>query len=77
MKAALILATAALAGCQPVGKSSEQDHRFPEGTQKFVAPGNYIAWVLPVRMASGERCVLVLKNGSATAISCDFSEVVK
>lgn len=78
MKAALILAAAVLAGCQPVGQSKvAQDDPFPAGTQKFVAPGNYIAWVIPITMDRGERCVLVVKNSQGTAIDCDFSGVSK
>lgn len=75
MKAALIVAAIALAGCQPVGRAKETDPSFPAGTQKFVAPGNYIAWVVPITLEGGERCVLVVKNGQGTAIDCDFSGV--
>lgn len=46
----------------------------PEGTVVLTMPGNNKAFVSPVTMPDGTKCVVVTANGAGRGISCNWKD---
>lgn len=67
----VLIAAIIFAGCQ--NKESTVEYEIKDGRKSYTTKFGYTAYVIPVEMDNGAKCVLVMyESGHGAAISCDW-----
>lgn len=65
------LLAAALAGCSEAKVTPKTDG-YPKDWIVIISPGNFAAYVVPVTLNDGTKCVVVTANSSGRGITCNW-----